>query len=107
MAASGDADIESTKNMESASNDVNNEEHYTQEQEDQRCSDSQGLSNDDRESDEEDSAGNFSSVLHTEGSESHKGNKTKCAKHNIQKKCKTKTRQHLKPVKFPPAWSKA
>ena len=35
MAASGDAGIESTKNMESASNDVNNEEHYTQEQEDQ------------------------------------------------------------------------
>ena len=32
MAASGDANIEFTKNIESASNDANNEEDYTQEQ---------------------------------------------------------------------------
>ena len=51
MAASGDEDIESMKNMESASNDVDNEEHYIQEHEDQGYSDSQGSSNDDRESD--------------------------------------------------------
>eukprot|EP00112_Aurelia_sp_Birch-Aquarium-sp1_P000216 Seg1018.18 transcript_id=Seg1018.18/GoldUCD/mRNA.D3Y31 product="Unconventional myosin-Va" protein_id=Seg1018.18/GoldUCD/D3Y31 len=77
MAASKDADIEITKNMESALKDVTDHEHYTEENDDLMYSDSQESPNGDHESDEEDSGGNISSMEHTEERENAKPNRTK------------------------------